>query len=485
MWHPRAKRSDFLAAFVAALLVSGPLVCGLGADEALAGGFEIPDNGAKALSRGAAFSVRADDLTAIAHNPAGLTRLRGWNLLYSHTVIHAPMTFTRAASGVPQSSAPEPGSPEPLAPVSNETPIFALGGMAVVGYGMEDWSFALGVYGPNAAGAQRWPVTGGQRWMLVELEALIVYPSLSVAYGKTDKWGVGVTLQAAIQPSTKLSLVVDGTLGGKQSPYYSETDVLATLSLSAPPAPTAIVGAWLRPTPWLEFGVSGRVMPIVLSSSGRVDLSNTEGGSKFTEAQLAVEGSAARLELVIPPTARAGVRYRGLEGEVERFDVELNVVYEAWSMMDQYKVELDGLIKLFAAHEAPDVIIDKRWRDTISVRLGGTYNLANLPLSLSGGAFYESAAVPNAYTHLDFPSFERLGLGAGVTGRTGIVDWTVAYAHVFQETRVVDELHGKVFQQRPISECPDGCDGYDAIPANAGTYESSYNLLSLSASLRF
>lgn len=456
------------------------------ASPAFAGGFEIPDNGAKAVSRGSAFTVRADDLTAIAHNPGGLARLRGTHVLYSHNVIHAPMTFTRAASAVPQNESNDPGSTDPLAPVSNQTPWFALGGMFVAStdFGLDGWTFAIGAYGPNAAGSQKWDVRGGQRWMLVELEALIVYYSLAVAYGQKDKWGVGATFQIAHQPQTKLSLVVDGTPGGAQNPYYSPTDVLATLSLAATPAPTLIVGGWVRPIPSLEFGISGRVVPVNLAATGDIALTNTPGGSKFSDSQLAVEGSAARLTLVIPPTARAGVRYRHLDGEKERFDVELNVVYEAWSMLDRYSVELDGIIKLFAAHEAPDVTIEKRWKDTLSVRLGGTYNF-DAPLSLSAGAFYETGAVPNAYTHLDFPSFDRVGLSAGVSGEVGKLTWTLAYAHIFQESRTVDERFAKVYQQRPISECPDGCDGYDPVPANAGTFESSYDIFAASLGFAF
>ncbi len=451
-----------------------------------AGGFELPDNGARAVSRGSAFSVRADDLTAIAHNPGGLSRLRRRHLLSSLYIIHAPMRFTRAASAVPQNDSNDPGSTEPLAPVENQTPWFALGGMFVAStdFGLDGWTFAIGAYGPNAAGSQKWDVRGGQRWMLVELEALIVYYSLAVSYGKQDKWGVGATFQIAHQPQTKLSLVVDGTPGGAQNPYYSPTDVLATISLAAPPAPTLIVGGWVRPIPSLEFGISGRVVPVNLDASGDITLENTPGGSKFSDSQLAVEGSAARLRLLLPPTARAGVRYRHLEGDKERFDVELNVVYEAWSMLDRYNVELDGIIKLFASHEAPDVTIEKRWKDTFSVRLGGTYNL-DAPLSLSAGAFYETGAVPNAYTHLDFPSFDRLGLAAGVSGNVGNLTWTVAYSHIFQETRKVDEAYAKVYQQRPISECPDGCDGYDPVPANAGTFESSYDIFAVSAAYRF
>ena len=465
----------------------------------LAAGFEIPDNGAKAISRGSAFTVRADDLTAMAHNPAGLLKARdlrrtrgaggSWHALQtSHNLIYAPMTFQRAESSVPQVASNDPGSTDPLAKVENETPWFAKGGSLFYGtdLGLDDFAFALGVYGPNAAGHQKYPVTGGPRWMLVELDALIVYYSAAIAYGKRDTWGVGLTLQLAHQPMTKMSLVIDGTPGGEQSPYYAPTDVLATLSMSATPVPTAIFGAWWRPIEALEFGVSGRFLPVKLAASGDIGLTNTPGGSQFTPAQLEVEGGAARLTLTIPPTARAGVRYRHMDGATERFDVELDVVWEGWSMMKEYKVELDGLIKLFAATEAPDVVISKRWRDTLSLRLGGTYNLDGLPLSLSAGGFYESAAVPNNYSHLDFPSFMRIGVAAGASGRLfGNIDWVVGYSHIFQESRTVSELFGKVLQQRPVAECPTGCDGFDSIPANAGVFSGSYDIVTASLAYTF
>lgn len=450
----------------------------------LAGGFELPDNGARSVSRGAAFTVRADDLSAIAINPGGLSRLRGTHIFYSHNAIYAPATFTRAASTIATDHAVGPDGEDPLAPVSNEKPWFLLGGMFVAStdFGLDGWNFAAGVYGPNAAGAQKWPLMGGQRYMLVELEALIVYYSLAVSYGKQEKWGVGATFQLAHQMETKLSLVIDGTTGGPQEPYYSPTDALSTISLSAPMAPTLIVGGWVRPVPELEFAVAGRVVPVQLDAAGDITMSHTPG-SIYDAPDLVVTDSAARLKMVLPPTARAGVRYRHLDGDKERFDVEFNVVYEAWSMMRDYKVELDGVIT-FAAQEAPDVTIAKRWKDTLSARLGGTYNF-DAPLSLSGGAFYETGAVPTAYTHLDFPSFDRVGLSAGLSGRVGTLSWTVAYSHIFQGTRDVAEAYGKVFQQRPVSECPDGCDGYDAVPANAGKLETSFDIFSASVGYGF
>ena len=466
---------------VAALLVF--TLCPTG--QAFAGGFEFGVNGSRAASRGGAFTVRADDLTAIDHNPGGLSRLHGTHLTLSHNTVYSQVSFTRAKSAIPQPPSKDTGSPEPFATTSNESPLFALGGMfvAATDFGLHDFTFAVGAYGPSAMGKQTYDVKGGARWMLTDLEAFIIYYSAAVAYGK-ENWGVGVTFQVAHQSLTKLSLVVDGTTGGAQSPYASPADVLATIELAAPPTFTAIVGAWWRPIPSIELAASGRILPARMNAEGDISLQNTPGGGVFKPAQLVVEDSAARLSLVIPPTAKAGVRYRHMKGDHEVFDVELNVVYEAWSMLKEYNVELDGTIKLFAAAPAPDITIAKNWNDTFAVRLGGSAYVSKV-LSLSAGAFYETAAVPVNYTHLDFPSFDRVGLAIGAQARLGTVDLSIALGHIFQETRIVDERYGKVFQQRPVAECPDNCDGYDPVPVNAGKFESGFTTLSVSASYKF
>jgi len=57
--------------------------------------------------------------------------------------------------------------------------------------------------------------------------------------------------------------------------------------------------------------------------------------------------------------------------------------------------------------------------------------------------------------------------------------------HVFQESRTITELDGKAFQQRPISPCPDRCNGASGVPANAGTFSSRYDILNVGVELRF
>lgn len=468
---------------------------------ALAGGFEVGVNGSRAVARGGAFTARADDLTAIEHNPAGLVKLRGTHVLLSHNTVHAPMKFTRAPSQIAGSSTATVKSTgatvNALDPQENQTPWFALGGQLVAAsdFGLKDWTFAVGVYGPSGSGHQEWSVNGGQRYMLTALDVLLVYYSLAAAWGKQDHYGFGATLQLAHQPRTNLSLVLDGTTGDSTksdlAPFYSTTDVESTISLAAPPAPTAILGAWWRPIPSIELAASGRVAAVQLHGKGDISLRNTPTGAAFTQDKLAVPGESARLDLVIPPTAKLGARYRHLDGDQERFDVELDLVYEAWSMLEQYDVRLTGQIKLFADKKAPEhVIIAKAWRDTVAARLGGTYRVKDTPLSISAGTYVENGATPNNYSHIDFASFNRLGLSGGVHADVGPAQLSLAYMHVFQETRTVSETYGKVYQQRPVAQCPQDCPGpdgvhYDGVPANAGTFVSSYDILSASVQVGF
>lgn len=484
----RRLRPALLACLASTLAASPP---------AHAGGFEIPDSGTFNLGRGGASIVRADDPTALVLNPGALLRLRGTHLLLDHVFVFEHSRFTRAESDLP------PGTDygfDPLAPVENQDDLFALGGMfiATTDFGLDDFTFAAGVYGPSAHGQKRYPIEGGQRYMLTALEAILVKPSLAVAWGDRDTFGIGLTLQLVMTPSLEMELVVDGSQAGELHAYYSGNDVLATISLSDMAAFSAIVGAWWRPLPALELGISGQVVPTALSLDGEFTLSNVPGQTQFSEQQLTVPGSAARLDLTLPPTLRAGVRYRHLDGEREIFDVELDVVYEAWSVLDAYEVELDGTINLFVGAEAPDTVIEKRWRDTVSVRLGGTWNLIGPEapgglwgdsagaLQLSLGGYWERGAVPENYEHLDFLSFDRVGLSIGIAGRVGPVRLKAAYSHVFQEDREVSERFGKVYQQRPLDPCPDTCDGgagWSGVPANAGLFESGYDLFALGLEL--
>ena len=457
--------------------------------ESVASGLEVPEQGTLSLARGGAFSARADNPTAGIHNPGALSKTKGLKLLYNHNLVWSFASFTRSESQIPASAAVDDylASTQWTEPSENKTPFFPLGALLAAShdFGSENWTFGFQFYGPNNTGATEYDQNGGQRYMLTKLDSLVTFTGLSAAYG-TDTYGVGLTLQHAMMPKLDYTTVVDGSVNGAAlSPYASASDVVTTISISDMFAYSAILGAWWRPTPSFELALSGRILPVKFEAEGKVTIENVscpEGercGASFSEDQLAVPGSKASLSMALPQTARLGLRYRGLKGDTEVYDIELDVVYEGWSSIDEYALDLEGQIQLYGGTPVQDINIPKRWRDTLSVRLGGTYAAVVDTLDISLGGYYEQGATPHNYTHLDFLSVDRVGLGAGLTYKTGGMELSLAYSHVFQETRTVTETYGKVMQQRPVAQCPDGCGGYSGVPANAGTFESSVDMVSL------
>ncbi len=141
-----------------------------------AGGFDFPDNGTVALGRAGAFSVKADDPTAIYYNPAGLANLRGWKLLIDSNLAFKHVSFTRAA---------ENGTTFPT--ISNKLQPFP-GPMLVVttNFGLPNWTFALGLYGPSAVGKTqypddmdlKYPEVAPQKFELVSMDILMAFYTL-------------------------------------------------------------------------------------------------------------------------------------------------------------------------------------------------------------------------------------------------------------------------------------------------------------------
>jgi long-chain fatty acid transport protein len=461
-----------------------------------AGGLEMPDNGTRALARGGAFTALADDLTAIAHNPGALIKLRGTSVLLSNHSFFIDERFTRAQTFLEEDrfANAEIYGLSPLDTVSNEANVFPLGPVLAVGsdFGLEHFVFAFGAYGPNAAGAADWPATGGQRYMLTEMESILFYLTGAMAYGFRDTFGIGLSAQVAMAPSIRMQMVIDGSPNGSDTlnPYASANDVEAILEVSDLFAFSAILGAWWRPIEALEIGVSGRVIPVILDASGDFQLESVPSPqTQFSPERLEVTDSSSRIEMMLAPTARMGIRYRYMLDDKELFDVELDIVYEAWSVMDVMDVELNGIINLFGGDkDAPNTTIPREWKDTVSVRLGGSVQLGDWG-TVSTGAYYETGAVPANYEHIDFMSFDRVGVSMGFGAELGIFRLMAAYMHVFQEPRAVSEALGKVFQQRPLSPCPDDClsgaEGISGVPINAGVFTSNYDILSFSVETNF
>ena len=462
---------------VAAVVAVGLL---LTYDEAAAGGFELPGVGARGVGRGGAYVVDPEDISAIHYNPGALAKQRGTTVTWNQGLIFNHNRFSRASVGT--------GLPDPEAAwgadagttfetVDSDAKVFPL---AIVGgvttdFGLENWTFAAGVFGPNGVGRLDYPDYGPQSFMLTDLDVLLAYYTVGAAWKLRDVFGMGATIQYVDLIQLKYGLVADSRVTPTLDPLPDEasTQLVTELDLADRTAATAQIGLWYRPHRRVELGLSSRIVPIYLEPKGGVNVDKPE---------LVTEEVSVTMPLTLPAILRGGVRYVHEVDDREWFDLELDVVWENWSSIRSYDLDFEGVIN---GQPVQDLSIAKNWKDTVSIRLGGDVTPLPPYLTLRAGGFFETAAVDDNFSHLDFPSFTRGGLGAGVSAGAKGVYFTLGYMHVFQEDREITERTGKMFQQRPLRPCPDGCDGASGVPANAGKFQTAYDLLTFGLDIRF
>jgi long-subunit fatty acid transport protein len=417
--------------------------------------------------------VGVQDLTALYYNPGALARIRGTHALYHHNLIFHQASFERATL----SDVWGADSGTTFERVEDGETLAAFNPFAVVAsdFGLDSWTFAAGVFGPSAVGRHDYPEYGPQAFMLTDMDIVIAYYSLAAAWQIPRRFGVGITVQYVDLSRLDYGLVVDGAVAEDLNPVPDpdSTQLVTKLELRDRTAATALVGLWGRPHPNIEVGLGGRVIPVFW---------NLQGGVATDKPTLVTDELEVEMPLTLPAQVRGGVRYVHERHRRELFDVELDLVWENYAAIEAYEMSMEGRI---SGQEVENMEVVKDWRDTYSLRLGGDVHLLGGHLSLRAGGLWESGASPESSSHLDFPSFMRGGIAAGISGGHRGVHLTVGYMHIFQEEREVTELGGKAIQQRPLSPCPGGCAGLTGVPANAGVFESSYDMLGLGLDVDF
>jgi hypothetical protein len=385
--------------------------------------------------------------------------------------------------------------------VSTGTPWQPLDPLIAVAFnaGLPNWGFALGALAAPGASRIDFPLGGGQRYMMLAREAIFLDYTLSAAWKHNDTFGFGATFVWMVVPRLDYSLIIDGTpFVMAANNVSSPLDMVAQTSGSDPFIPNAILGAWYRPVPYLQFGVAGQILPAQIETNSK--LSVTPIDTTMGQVDLARDGYPANdvnVILPLPFMARVGGRYRHLTAERELFDIELDVEYETWSRVNEFALETRNLVATFQGSpvDLGRIGIAKHWRDTIAVKLGGDYLAIPDKLALRAGAYYETAVADKAYANVDFPGGAMLGGSVGGSLLFGRLEVALAY-QLRQMLQVnVSEADARVYQQVPASACvPPYTDPYlchmqflgqPGPQINAGTYRATSHYLSLALLYRF
>jgi long-chain fatty acid transport protein len=433
------------------------------AQEAHANGFTFPENGSKAVARGGAYGMNPAGPEALYFNPALLSKLKGYRLTLDLNLVNMNNTFQRApetkqdGTVVTFDEVSDDPDAQPFLGVFPAPMLFAS-----ADFGLEDFTFALGAYGPSAFGTNAYPEDGPQRYMLIRSDLLQIYYSGAAAY----QWNglrVGATFQMA-HLMTKIKTVSSSTPAGSGNEDPKD-DSIAELDVTDL-QPTGILGISYDISPALTVGLSYK-LPAKFKMSGPATITFGENAA-FLNLK-AKEGADATFETDEADVFRLGARYAHLDGAQELFDVELTATYERWSRLERFRFQLPPLEGETPGEIPLDpVVLPKEWEDTFSVRLGGG---AQLTPWLRGnlGVFYESGASPTSTTHLDFLAFDRFGGGLGATFLLGDFDVDVAYAYFQGADRTVTD--GKVKLIAPLDAAGDKV-------VNNGDYSSHLHLFS-------
>jgi long-subunit fatty acid transport protein len=478
-----------VAALVGAALFGGPVLA--------EGGYYSGALGARGAGRGGAVVASTDDVGAVEVNPAGLAKANGNIVQLGNIFSYNGYAYTRDTTKDWGDFDQQTGQPKEVSfkRVTNGKPWQALDPFLGVAskLGLRDFTFALAAYAPPGIAALDFPQSGGQRYAMVSREVMFLKYVGSVAWNYQDVFGVGVSAQWIHVPRLRYSLVIDGSVFAQSvHPVSSGYDIMTTMNGSSLFTFNAVLGAWFRPVSAVEFALSGQVVPtnIVAKANLTVDPIGSDIG-RVTLLRGSTPANDVTVTLPLPMLFRGGVRYRNLSGTREVFDVELDVEYQTWSRVNRFTIETRGLQARSQGETIPldTITIDKHWKDTIAVRLGGDYAVIPSQLTLRAGGYYETAVADPAYASVDFPGGPQVGGGLGASVFFGPLELAFAYHLRVQPGVYVSEKNARGYQQVPGSPCIEPytdtskCNanflGQPSPAINAGSYSAASHILAI------
>ncbi len=500
--------------------------------EALSGGTGYAGAGSKGLGRAGAFSVKADDTSALLYNPANLAAIPGVQIGGGTHIGISRSCFKRSGtygdselyeggelelttpeyesiygSGSSDSvmNAPFPnvcnsGSPQLVPDIGltwriNEK--VGIGAGLVAPPGMANSSFGQKDFSTNKLGIVKMADGKGlpapTRYMLLEMEQMVFFPSIAIGYspipllrlGLTAGWGVAMIDQKSLAKPL-------------QGEWFT-TDVFSHVEMKDVFMP--------RLTASILVEAVRRRLETMAFFTWQDDI-NAKGSIHYTTGYYAkteegyldkVTATRARLTLPQPWQAGLGIRFivprhvgeseakqkNNLDGMVtEIADVELDVIYEINSRVDAAIITQEAVYAQ-PFMEPGDMGLPQRtvqnfvWKDQVSVRLGGDFNVLADRLALRLGLHYETHGVVRGWEQINFMPFQRLGVHVGSTLRVWKLDLNIGYGFIYQFPVELGDDEAKQTQIAASNERGSG------TIVNKGRFTSSYHVIGIGLTYRF
>lgn len=369
------------------------LVC---IESAFAGGFRIYDQSASATGQSSAFAAQADDPSAVYYNPAGMTQLRGAQILFGTLFIGGHTTFSSPSGAMTRGDF---GASSAFPPPSH---FYATVNLEDVGYDFaKGFSAGIAVLSPFG-NTYRYPASGPFSTAVTHsaLQLIDIKPSLAYKFNDQVSIGLGMDIYTFFN-------------------FWGEGQYETHLKSSGgPPLPSA-------GTP-LEVngrGTTGGFNVSLLYTPFRSSNDKPLVNVAFiyrSQAELPIKGqflasgvllSDVRTTLVLPQVFTGGISVWPIQDDRNSWKLELNVDYTDWHSMRNTDLHLsNGFTIPFA----------QNWRSTYTVLVGTEYRwldlqqLPNWEIALRGGYWYSMTPVPDISFSPQLPDANNHSISLGL-----------------------------------------------------------------------
>ncbi|MBK7979659.1 MAG: outer membrane protein transport protein [Ignavibacteriae bacterium] len=400
-------------------------------------GFQINEQGSRAMGLGGAFAGLANDPSAIYFNPAGITQLCGTHLIGGATLIIPSSTFR----------GPFPSITESAMKSQVFNPVHLYGTHQI----LDKLFIGLGV-GNNYGLGTEWDDEWVGRFMTVKTEIRTFFFNAVASYRIMNEVSVGfgyVFGYGDVLINRKLNL----------APFNSEP----SLNLEGTGYGSGfIAGIFIHPIPAVSLGLSFRSQ-VKFDFEG--DATPKNYSSQFKDM---LPSGAITAPLTTPENITLGVAIRPLKS----FTLTADYQYVGWDSYDKLEVKF----KDFIDSETGELLVsssDRNYVNSFIARVGTEFEL-NKTITARAGFLYDRNPVPDERLDPTLPDADRMGLNIGGTYNLS-ENISVEAAYMFLR-----------FAERTITKSLENYSGIENSnsPMN-GVYNSTANLMSITLGYKF
>ena len=418
----------------------------------LGAGFQIPEQGARSMAMGMGGIGLAEDVSAMYHNPAGLTQIQGTEINLSVAGIAPTATYTRTGYKAQDND-------------SDFIPVPMLGIASNFGGKLENFVFAFGVNAPFGL-RNSYDDAGPQRYLTTDISLATIYIGPYVGWRIAPQFSIGGGVQyvhATAEIGQKINY--GGLLyaqamqqnPGAADPSWNENPMFdGTLDISDATADTFAGNLGLMWTPMEQFqlGVTWR--------SG-VDL-DVEGDTKVTipTALTQATGGAMQSLSTIGKTTVSLPQVFGIGASFKpraQLTLTADVNWIDWSVYKNIDFDFKQNTPYF-----PDTKNPRNWEDAWAFRLGAEYMVTD-KAAVRAGYLYDQTPIPDESLGPELPTGTRNGVTVGFGYDWGKFNIDAAYVHLFIENR---EVNDSIRSPKPL-----------------GDYESAANIVGVNLGYTF